>query len=88
MNLTMVRLHMINKTDVFHLMFTLFVPCQKECEELCQKIVTLKDENSVLTQTLAELSEKCLELTNENDSIEVNHFNSPSYCSNLYHSFY
>ncbi|AES65701.1 hypothetical protein MTR_2g045630 [Medicago truncatula] len=43
---------------------------KKECEEQCQKINTLKDGNSVLTQTLAELSEKCLELTNENDSIE------------------
>ena len=64
---------------VFHLLFSLFVPCQKEYEEQCQKIDTLKDEISVLTQTLAELSEKCLELTNENDSIEVNHFNSPSY---------
>ncbi|AES65708.2 bZIP transcription factor [Medicago truncatula] len=43
---------------------------QKECEELCQKIDTLKDENSVLAQTLAELSMKYLELTNENDSIK------------------
>ncbi|XP_039686054.1 G-box-binding factor 1 [Medicago truncatula] len=43
---------------------------QKEYEEQCQKINTLKDENSVLTHTLTELSEKCLELTDENDSIE------------------
>jgi len=54
---------------VFHLMFSLFVPSQQECEELSQKIDTLKDENSVLRQTLAEHSEKCFELSNENDSI-------------------
>jgi hypothetical protein len=64
---------------VFHLMFSLFVPCQQECEELYNKIDTLKDENSVLAQTLAKLSEECLELANENDSIEVHHFNSPLY---------
>ncbi|XP_058761424.1 G-box-binding factor 1-like [Vicia villosa] len=43
---------------------------QQECEELCKKIDTLKDENSVLTQRLVTLSEECLELTNENNSIE------------------
>ncbi|XP_045832187.1 G-box-binding factor 1-like [Trifolium pratense] len=43
---------------------------QQECEELCKKIDTLKDENSVLTQRLVALSEECMELTNENDSIQ------------------
>jgi len=73
---------------VFHLMFSLFVPCQQECEELCNKIDTLKNENSVLAQTLAKLSEECLELTNENDSIEVSIILTPLFiCSVLYHSF-
>ncbi|WJX16891.1 hypothetical protein P8452_06872 [Trifolium repens] len=43
---------------------------QQECEELCKNIDTLKDENSVLTQRLVALSEECLELTNENESIQ------------------
>ncbi|CAK8570871.1 unnamed protein product [Lathyrus sativus] len=43
---------------------------QQECEELSKKIDTLKDENSVLTQRLATLSEECQELTNENNSIQ------------------
>jgi hypothetical protein len=68
---------------VFHLMFSLFVPWQQECEELCKNIDTLKDENSVLTQRLVALSEECLELTNENESIQVHHFNSSSYLFNF-----
>ncbi|XP_024631610.1 light-inducible protein CPRF3 isoform X2 [Medicago truncatula] len=43
---------------------------RQEYEELCKVRDTLKEENSVLTQRLAKLSEKCLELTNENDSLE------------------
>ncbi|KAL5070874.1 hypothetical protein RYX36_021761 [Vicia faba] len=43
---------------------------QQECEELCKKIDTLKDENSALTQRLVTLSEECMELTTENNSIE------------------
>jgi hypothetical protein len=64
-------------------MFSLFVPWQQECEELCKNIDTLKDENSILTQRLVALSEECLELTNENESIQVHHFNSSSYLFNF-----
>ena len=46
--------------------------CQEEYEELCKVRDTLKEENSILTQRLAKLSEKCLALANENDSLEVN----------------
>ena len=53
-------------------MFSLYVPCQQEYEELRKIRDTLKKENSVLTQRLAKLSEKCLELANENDYLEVN----------------
>lgn len=71
---------------VFHLIFSLFVPWQQECEELSKTIDTLKDENSVLTQRLVTLSEECQELTTENNSIEVRHFSSP-YLFILDHSF-
>jgi len=60
-------------------MFSLYVPCQQEYEELRKIRDTLKEENSVLTQRLAKLSEKCPELTNENDSLGVNHFNHTIY---------
>jgi len=53
-------------------MFSLYVPCRQEYEELRKIRDTLKKENSVLTQRLAKLSEKCLELANENDYLEVN----------------
>ncbi|MED6196654.1 hypothetical protein PIB30_049399, partial [Stylosanthes scabra] len=43
---------------------------QKECEELHGNMESLKDENSSLTQTLVRLSEECLDLSNENDSIQ------------------
>ncbi|XP_019430373.1 PREDICTED: transcription factor HBP-1a-like isoform X2 [Lupinus angustifolius] len=43
---------------------------QKECEELHRNMDILKDENSELTHLLMKLSEECLELSTENDSIE------------------
>ncbi|TKY69146.1 G-box-binding factor 1 [Spatholobus suberectus] len=43
---------------------------EKECVELHKKMETLKDENSMLTQRLKNLSEECLEMCNENDAIE------------------
>ncbi|XP_004498193.1 light-inducible protein CPRF3-like [Cicer arietinum] len=43
---------------------------QQECDELCKKVDSIRDGNSALTQMLVKLSEECLELTNENDSIE------------------
>ncbi|RDX95465.1 G-box-binding factor 1, partial [Mucuna pruriens] len=42
---------------------------EKECEELHKKMEILKEENSMLTQRLKSLSEDCLELCNENNSI-------------------
>ncbi|KAK7274090.1 hypothetical protein RIF29_15162 [Crotalaria pallida] len=43
---------------------------QQECEELRRNMDVLKDENSKLTQRLMRLSEDCLEVSTENDSIE------------------
>ncbi|KAE9595379.1 putative transcription factor bZIP family [Lupinus albus] len=43
---------------------------QKECDELHRNMDILKDENSELTHLLMKLSEECLELSTENDSIE------------------
>ncbi|CAL0318621.1 unnamed protein product [Lupinus luteus] len=43
---------------------------QKECDDLHRNMDILKDENSKLTQMLMMLSEECMELTVENDSIQ------------------
>ncbi|KAK7308530.1 hypothetical protein VNO77_42142 [Canavalia gladiata] len=43
---------------------------EKECEELYENMGILKDKNSLLTQRLVRLSEDCVELRNENDSIQ------------------
>ncbi|KAL1338907.1 G-box-binding factor 1 isoform X2 [Arachis hypogaea] len=44
---------------------------QKECEELRGNMDNLKDENSSLTHMLIRLSEECMDLSNENDSIQA-----------------
>lgn len=54
---------------------------QQECEELRRNIDSIKDENSSLAQMLKRLSEECLELSNENDSLQVHHLNSTPICS-------
>jgi len=51
------------------------LPWQEEHEDLLKRIEILKNENSAATKTLVTYSEECLKLTDENDSIEVHHFN-------------
>ncbi|KAK7310362.1 hypothetical protein RJT34_07827 [Clitoria ternatea] len=53
-----------------YMMYSLFVSWQKECEELHTNAEILKDENSLLRQRLIRLSEECMELSNENVSIQ------------------
>ena len=64
------------------MMFSLFVSWQKECEALHRNMDILKDDNSSLTQRLIRLSEECLELSNENDYIQV-HYLNPYFFSHL-----
>ncbi|KAJ1394969.1 Basic-leucine zipper domain [Sesbania bispinosa] len=51
----------------------------RECKELHKDWDTLKDENSLLTQELKMLSEECLELSNENDAIQIHTKESSRY---------
>jgi len=44
---------------------------QAECEELQHRVETLNSENRSLREELQRLSEECVKLTSENDSIKV-----------------